>query len=336
MEAKLKGQYIVYRTGKDGTRFDWGLVKGESATEVTGVSEKGVPYDEQQPFDIRRKDVVAALGFRPNFGTAYGCRIEPFLRTVESEAWGSLHFFTKLSPEDKEKLKVGLTTVMKKLRHHGLQGFLPIDIEIRVTKGKYAGMYKHFGSPEKQDRMILHPSDWSSSAYVVAHEAAHGVWFNLLTAKQRAKWIELYHAYLTVAECDSETVKALRNDFCGQTEEHVRDFKGQLEEDEALVFELCIEHITSYHGLSIVNIDSLIDAESGDVLKKMWPTSKVLKTDWEYPISEYAAKSVEEFFAEALSFHLTGKQIPKKVRALLDATVQRCAGRKSFKFKGKQ
>jgi len=320
----MRNKYVVFASGKS---YSWGLVTRATETEVQGTVHKGMPYTEEV-FDIRVKDVVAVLGRRPPIGTAYGCYIEPWLYTVESPVWGDIHVFTKLDNETKTAVQKALGRAAAKLKSAGLTGFLPIDIEIRAPKGKYAGKYHWFSSPEKRDRMILHPADWSTGLYIVLHESAHGIWFNLMSKKQRAQWIALYHSYLTVTACDAETVRGLRDDFTGQSGEHVKDFRGQLAEDVAPVFDLCIEHVTSYHGLSVTNVDALIDADSGALLKPMWPTSKVLKTDYEYPISEYAMKSPEEFFAEAFGYHMSGTKIPKKVLALLETTLQRVAGRK--------
>lgn len=331
MKQFLKNQYVVYRTGPDGRRFSWGLVTSETDKDCQGINEKGLPYseDDDSRFDIRKRDVVAVLGRNPAFGAAYGCSIEPFVRTVESSAWGSLHFFCKMEDSDRDALKSGLARVHKKLSHHGLQGFLPIDIEIRNAKGKYAGSYRHTTSPDARDRMVLHPKLWENTPYLVGHESGHGVWYRLLTNKQQARWITLYHSYLTVTDCDSSVVKTLRDDFCGQSGEHVRDFRGQLDEDTAPVFDLCIDHITTYHGLSVQNIDKLVDAENASALRTMWPTSKVLRTDYEYPVSEYAMTKPEEFFAESFAFWLLGTKLPKRISSLMSEHMQRVAGRKS-------
>lgn len=331
MNTSMKGQYVVYRTGAEGKSTSWGLVDAETDTQAQGINEKSLPYKDGEQFSVHKRDVIALLGKRPHFGTSYGCRIEPFHRTVESEAWGSLHFFMKMEEEDKGHLKTGLSKVHQKLKKAGLTGFLPLDIELRNAKGKYAGSYASTTKPGVRDRMTLHPKDWSDSLYIVAHESGHGVWYCLMGPKARAQWVTLYHSYLAVTECDAQTVKGLRDDFCGQALEHVRDFKGQLAEEVAPVFDLCIEHITTYHGISVTNIDNLIEAEHGKFLKTLWPSARVLKTDYEYPVSEYAATKPEEFFAEAFAFWLRGTKLPKKVQSLMDTTLQRCAGRKSLK-----
>ena len=61
----------------------------------------------------------------------------------------------------------------------------------------------------------------------------------------------------------------------------------------------------------------------------MWPTSKVLKPDYEYPVSEYAMTKPEEFFAESCAFWLLGTKLPKKIAALMSEHMQRVAGRKA-------
>lgn len=325
----IVGKYVIYRVNDK--RCSWGIVKSETDIEVTGVDEKSLPYGEDQQFSARKKDLVAVLGVRPEFGSAYGCAIEPYLKTIESPTWGSIHFFYKLEPKDLTALKEGMLKVAKLLKKHGLLGILPLDVEIRRGKGKYTGKYKHFSDPQKRDRLLLHPKLWENTPFLVAHECGHGVWFQLMSAKQRARWIKAYHSYLSVGECDAQTVKTLREDFCGQQEERVSDFRGQLAEDVAPVFDLCISHITDYHGLTIRNIDNLVDAGSGSSLRSMWPTSKVLKTDYEYPVSEYAMESPEEFFAESFAFHLLGHTLPKRIKQLMDKTLQECGGRKSFK-----
>jgi hypothetical protein len=332
VQGSFLNQYVVYRADPQKNRLSWGLVTGENDTDVHGTNEKGLPYSEDQQFDVPKKHVIAVLGTRPHFGTAYGCRVEPFFRTIEHEAWGSIHLFRKMEKEDKLLLRKALGSTHSKLKREGLTGFLPLDLEIRNAKGRYAGMYKFTGKADVRDKMLLHPKVWNDPdqplPFLIFHEAGHGVWYRLMSVKQKARWIAMYHSYLKISDCDPATVKTLRDDFCGQSGEHASDFRGQLDSEEvAPIFDLCIDHITSYHGLSVRNIDNLIDADDGAVLKAMWPTIKVLKTDYEYPITEYAMTKPEEFFAEAFAFAMVGKLVPKRIAALMSSTLQRVAGR---------
>lgn len=325
----MKDQYVVYRSGEK--TCSWGLVTHTDGKNVSGIDEKGLPYVEgsDHMFEVPVKDVVAVLGKKPRFGNAYGCKIEPFLKTVEHGHWGSLHFFIRMADADKEKLKTSLNTVAKKLQRNGLSGFMPIDIEIRNPMGRWAGSYKFFPKEGERDTMKLHPKTWDQPDYLLYHEAGHGVWFRLMSKKAKAAWIELYHAYVKVAECNPRTVRTLKTDFCKQDTERVQDFRGQLDENDALVFDACIDHITSTHSLSVDHLNTLILSGRGAIVGSLWPTIQVLHTDYEYPISDYASTRPEEFFAEAFAYHFTGTQkLPDRIAKLLEKTLQRVAGRK--------
>lgn len=323
---ELKGKYVVYRHGERG--FRWGRVSGSDDKQMWGVNERGLPYETDSNFEVPLKDLVSVLGRNPVFGTSYGQKIEPFLKTIEVDGWGQLHLFVKLQDEDRDALKTGLKKALSKLKYHGLTGFLPVDIEVRNPRGRWAGMYQ-FQPKEERDTILLHPKAWQNVPLLLLHEAAHGVWFRLMGKKAKSKWIELYHHYVKVKDCDSRVVRELRTNFCGQDVEGIKDFRGQLEEDVVPVFDACIEHIQTHHSLNVKALDMLILSGDGKFVSNLWPTSQVLHTDYEYPVSEYAATKPEEFFAEAVSMYLTGTKFPSRISSLIENTLRQVAGRKA-------
>jgi hypothetical protein len=56
-------------------------------------------------------------------------------------------------------------------------------------------------------------------------------------------------------------------------------------------------------------------------VEDLWPEKDVDKNELNPIVSEYACKNPEELFAEAFSFSLVGKKLPKSVGKLLDKTL---------------
>jgi hypothetical protein len=289
-------------------------------TNGAGVLIASLPY-EPENLTFSDDDVVCNLGPRPEIGKAYGLKIEPFIRTVSISTWGEIHYFDRLSKKVRKEIQIQFTKAYRTLEKKKLIGFFPLKTEIRPKAGKYAGSYKYNGK-DKEDVFTLHPKEWTDIPYVVMHECGHGVWFRMLTNKQRAEWIRFYHTIVTHKEVKPETLSKLRRKLV-KGEDTINQFSKQLDEEVRPVFAQCLKFIHEKHNLNAKHLDTVL--EEGDDLKEFWPTSvlelKELKTD----ITEYATKSPEEFFAEAFAYHLIGKKLPKYIATRLDNTLAKVA-----------
>lgn len=299
---------------------------------VTGVGEgrfNGVLDHNRAyaPENVKYKmsSIVANLGKEPAPGAAYGCLIEPYRRSFAYKDWGDIHLHCKAEKGVQEAIRHGLDKTYATLKKLRLTSFLPIDIEIRPKKGPHAGSWTR-GKKDKRSVMVIRAREDCIPMYhqLVMHEAAHGIWFNCVPVSYKAKWIRLYHSYLRFANITVKDLEAVKESFFEQPQP-VREYIGQLEEEDAVLFKKILEWIRDNHRMTSRHLDEVILSGDMEFLEKVWPTYEMLVTGYEVAISDYAMKNVEEFFSEAVSFHLASKiKIPSKIAKAVDKTLQAC------------
>ena len=142
--------------------------KPKLAYVLNGKSRKAVLNDslctdEPINFTFDADQVMCALGDAPEQGTLYGVKVEPFLKTVETEKYGPIHFFRYMKPREKEALKTAMRAVYEFYQKNISVDFLPLNgLFIRNAKGKYAGSYKAMTrANEWKDQITFHPKDFS-------------------------------------------------------------------------------------------------------------------------------------------------------------------------------
>lgn len=312
---------------------DWIIVKQEQGKplliQVTDAKlKKG--YVERHRYDpdarestisYSSNDVVCVLGQEPQVGQAFGIKIEPYRRTVESKL-GPIHFYRKLKQPETEALKAGLKKARVALKNHGIK-LKPVDIEIRNKKGKYAGMYVP-ARAKHSDYVVLCPeilSDAKFNAYVALHEIGHVVWARHVPDVIKTKWLGLYAKRMIVKKVKQDELQTLANSITsyGQT---VHDYLREQasDEDRSLIKEV-MTYLKSKRHLDAHDV-RLMMANDPELLMQHWPTRAELLNS-KPDISEYSLKDVRELFAEAFSFHLTGKILPKDIVKAIDYTFQR-------------
>lgn len=314
-----QGDYVIGCEDKRNT-----LIQVSSVNDgmVYGHVDKNRAYTPQQA-EYKLKDIVAHLGRKPQPGNAYGCVIEPFVQTLVHPDWGNVHWFAWHSKDQKKSIKRALDNVAHKLKAKRLFGFVEagnLETEVRPPKGKYTGMYHYsIKKGENLDRMVLRPhSEEASMDYVIAHESGHGVWYRLLTQSQQARWIRLYHSYTKMLDFSPHDIRKLRDSYI-EDSVPLRDFRGQLEEAQVLLFDNLIGTLCANTRLTSRHLDTLAANQALDTIKDVWPKN-VEDSDFEIAVSEYGTKSPEEFFAESFAYWLVDKKLPKRIQAAMDKT----------------
>lgn len=303
--------------------------------KVTQVDNKAIHAVNEKDRQHKAEKVILSIhDILMNYGPdPHHKAVEVYRFSKVHPIWGDVHFFRRKDEEELNVLKAGLGKIGKALEKRGLLGFLPIEIDVRPPKGKYAGTYKFRPSKTEDvvDVMTLRFKDADSKVmpYVIAHEAGHGVWFRLVPKSMQIRWMRLYHSYLNLTEITEQDLEEVRANFMAEPMP-LKAYAKSLEEPFNDVFKKAMEWIVDNHSVSLRNLDTMVrnDSDVGiEFINSLWPSYTMLKSDHEIVISEYATKSVEEFFAEAFAYHLTGISLPSKVQALLDKTLQACAGK---------
>lgn len=315
-----EGDFVVAKVGKKNLCLK---VLSLNGTSFLAKPQKGLPYEDTENVELSRDSIIANLGPKPVVGNAYGAQVEPFLKTFEHTYWGALHYFTRLGMEERKLLNKALDKAVVTLGKKFKFNFLPIDIEICVVKGKYAGSW-HWSQKgdETTNKLKLRPdSGWGLShySYVLAHEFAHGIWYNMVTNKWKAKWVKAYSNTVKLSNTTDKQIAILLKNLTksGLTP---AEFYRDIDEDKQPLLDACIEYMSQYWLLDGKALTTLVTA--GESLEQYWPKSALELFDQEVPISEYANKNVEEFWAEAFAFIQTGKKVPKSITHLMEQTLQ--------------
>jgi hypothetical protein len=330
MQRFEKGDYAIGRSvDAKGSKPFLFKISGISKGVVSGVLEKNAHVQQlRKTVEVTTKDVVLGLGNDPYPGRVHGCDTSLLYRGRKThEAFGPLHWFYTPETEIGEKVVKAFDKSYKILKNNRLEFLVQPETciwEIQPYNGeKYAGMYKRSRDPEKNPhRFLIKPEiiEPVQFPYVVTHELAHHMHSEFATGKKlNAAWVRLYNTSIKVEAISKEKSLELLTNLCEQ-EDLPSDFKGQLAEDDAIVFKWIMKTITQQHKLTIKELDLLFEADCKDDIKALWPSRGVSKSDLEPVVSDYACKNVRELFAEAVSFKLVGKSLPKAVEALVEKT----------------
>jgi hypothetical protein len=206
------------------------------------------------------------------------------------------------------------------LKKFAVAGYFKVELEVRQPQGKYAGMYKHRPKGDT-DILIIKPDlTMDGLEYLIHHEYAHGIWYRMMTPKMRLSWVRLYHKYITLQEIKEKELQDILADL--EASGSVGGFLREAEENTKAQVKEVLKHILNVHGLNKSHLEMML--ENDESISEYWPSS-IEMSEKETCITEYARKSPEEFFAEAIAHKFTGRMLPKRVEELYEKTMSRLA-----------
>lgn len=306
--------------------------RGVGCVKVLGVSgsslvvrrEESKVENKRVSEDVESKDVLVNLGPDPKPGSVYGAHVEVFRGSAELEDWGYLHYYKRLSKETKSGMRKAFARAHVKLATLKLLGFLPLVIEIREPKGKYAGYYK-VKKDQEFDVVCLKPKMFNSGEIdvkeltgLILHEAGHAVMTRLMPHHVRSKWVGLYARYISAQNIAPKDLRQMLSDIEGG-----QSLASATNKD---VLKLCLSQIHHEHKLRKSDLTTILD--SGESIAPYWPTEPwKLREVAETPTTDYGMTNADEFWAEAFRIHLSGGKLPKRIARVMDTTLQACRGR---------
>lgn len=298
-----------------------------NAKSRRAVVEKTLHLDEPENITYEDENVLANLGANPVNGKVFGVDVTPYVRTINSKKYGPIHLFRNVPKKELKALRAALDKMFDKYDEVASTAFLPLHAtHVLPKKGKYAGCYiaKSKGS-EVMDVIKYHPetlADPIYNEYLVAHEFAHGLWYRCVPLDMRARWIKLYQKRMTLTAIKNNHLEELFSELA-RYEGTIRDYSKEVADDaEKLVIKEVFTYFKRYHRMSPTDVELLLTHDSGK-LGDMWPNRAML-TEGRADLSQYALTNVEEFFAEAVSYHMVGKTVPKDVKKALTSTFKKC------------
>lgn len=282
-----------------------------------GIRQDKFPYEENQ-VKFEAEEVVANYGKYPKPFIH-----EAFYKDFTHPAFGSVNFFMKVDKATKEEIETALTKCAKKLKQHNLDGFLPVNVEIRPSKGKMLGHYKTFKQEGELDVMALRPSTEHPLEETIYHESGHGIWKRLIHhRKAKAAWIREYSHHLEVQHLTSKDLKSLLNELLSASQT-ISDFKQGLSENDQMILREILSYIKKFHRLTVIDLNLLLESGDQDTVTDVWPCDTIaLSKIKANNISNYSLKSVEEYFSECLAFYLNGGKLPKHTAKLMAKTIE--------------
>jgi hypothetical protein len=298
---------------------------GLAFTQSKLLLEEGVEEDDtSKTIEFERKDVRACLGQNPPPGfEVFKCKLEFYEQTYKDINWGPIHFFIKIKdPREMKYIKEVLDKSYSRLKDKRATGFLPLSrVDLRIPKGKYAGSYNF--NTKKGDKITLRPQDLKDRSYlfyVIMHEAGHGVWFRCVPKDIKVKWILLFNKRVTVHETSSARLLSIAKAMVSY--ETIKDFiKDECDSEDKEVVKEALAYIKRIHKLSPLQLEEIVQTRGKKSILNYWP--KLANFGSVSPdTSEYAMESVEEFFAEAFAFYMTGKTLPKDISIGIEKTLK--------------
>lgn len=323
------GEYVIASAGDSGKNFLF-KVSGVDQGIIVGTLEKDSHVRAlRKTVEVPKKDIIVNLGRDPKPGKAYDCDLTALYKGRKThDVFGTLYWFYKPETEVGDRIVKSFDKCARILKQQRLDFTIQPESSIweiqKYKDEKYCGMYKRSRDPEKNPHRFLfrpemvEPKDY---AWVILHEHSHHIEREFLHSKSlRGQWVQLYNSTILVEDIDKKVCKELLDQFLGQ-EELPSDFKSQLDEENALALKWILKHIKQQHKLSIKELDVLFEAGFKDDIRDVWPVSGVSMNDLQPLVTEYATKNFRELFAESVSLHLTGVQLPKSVVSLVEKSL---------------
>lgn len=341
-----KGHYVVAQvTEEDGSRKKPQLLKVMSLSPdtltVIGRLEKD-PHLSDSTIEVKETDLLVDLGKKPQPGKVYGYDLAKLFRTTkEHDAFGDVHFFTTPDEKNLASFWRGLDRSALCFKKNGLSFLVSkanFVLEVVPKHGKYAGMYIHSGNPEKKLPRIqlsvgddtLATASVSSYTYVVLHEFAHMLDFQFLSEypEINSSWLTVYATSIGPRTVSKERTQELLKALV-KSGESLKGFYADLDEDGRSDFKLIIKWIREIKNVTPNDLSTLLTSRSDAalaVLDATWPSSIVRSKKLQPIVTEYACKSRRELFAESVSLYLLGKELPSKVRSLVEKSLSQARG----------
>jgi len=314
-----EGEYGVAKIEKS-----YRLVRGHKEGRVQLCDQKAALSGELDTFieESEALEVVANLGMKPSVGSVFGVKTERYYRQIDVPDWGMVYFFRSCPKEERAIFVKNLSIIGKRFKKLGIYPTKPFDTIVRPDlKSKYAGMYRHVRKDDKSDTIFFFPEDLRKDAkYLAAHELSHGTWFTCMEKEDRVSWIKLYTQHNDPTRYGGNRLTSIREGIseCGS----IGAYRKQAEPDEKDILKETIRYISRVQKVREHELEDLLASGEDLDLKKIWPSEPVWlhkHTPW---VTDYSGESAAELFAEAISYWITEKKVPKLVEAQILKTVK--------------
>ena len=303
--------------------------------EVVQAALEEHRHETVRTMEIPRASILMNVGPDPYPGKVYGYDLSYlYRRHVEVDPLGEVAVFCRTSKETVSHLREAAANLERRFKKLGLLQLLQDKVQFEIVSkeyaGKWAGMYtraRKEGQSHKiqvtLDKSRLETSSINTYEYVLAHEFGHHLHYQYVKAHTPldAAWIRAYQATVKPLAVPQDTVQSLLDALI--SERSVKGASGEIPEDWQPHFRRILREVRSSAGLGPRELDKLLEAQKDDDVKAAWPTSGLMLSEKHPSVTEYALKNYNELFAESFAFHVLGRELPKRIVKLMEASILR-------------
>ena len=255
--------------------------------------------------------------------TLFGNKLDPFIRAFNSKA-GRVNLFREANDKQLSVLKKAIDLIDDFMDKTGLK--LTFTIHIEEKRGQETGRYSLNGVEDGHDLMQLFMEDKDFNmtflTWDMFHEMGHGIMWRYMPKDYQSAWVRAYLEDVKVIEVTDNFLQKLCNDFIKS--------KGTYEganDQERMALDEVKEWIAETWNIDLEYVQVLVETEKGaEKLRSMWPKMTELTTQ-KPSVSEYAMKSVAEYFCESFSFSMIPerkRKLPERIVDLVEKTIKAC------------
>ena len=320
-----KDDWLVCRLSNTRRNFLMKVSAVDSGTIRGSLGKDFHIPNRRHAVEVVPRDVLLNLGPDPRPGKVYGVDILRPVGSKDSDDFGRITFFYKPSKDVGANLMDAFSKVAKIFKRQRLDFAIGEGVwEVMAPQGSKAGMYKRSKKPDlNPHRFLIHPELLPATEYpyVISHELAHHLHSEFMNnPKLNAAWIRLFNTSIKPTsiskEKSLELLKAMENhDGPPST------LGSTLSDDDTRAFRMILRVIQVYRSVSVKELDTLAESDDLDEIRDLWPKRAIPQRELEPVVSQYATKNYRELVAEAISFYLTGKKLPKEVTALVERSL---------------
>jgi hypothetical protein len=320
-----------------------GQLNKQFLVRITSVSKSGDTFrgmiengkDEGADIEAAVEDVKAYLGAHPDLGRVFSASTIRLVRVDSNAVFDSISWYWETEDELREKILKEVKVGYKTLKAKGLSylcDILTLSFE-RVPKALTAktiiGMYKgnRHKDSDRPDEIVLkwHPElPDGAITDTFYHETGHGFWNRAFNDALRARWMLQYVKSTTIDESFvQEDILAA----CKAMWEN--DLTASNEREEAILANVAAQ-LNSIYGLRWKDILLLYHTQPAKLrgLIKVVSAFGGCTSTRDTHITEYAGKTVEEYWCEAWRVFLSGRTLPESLEELMEDTYNHLKGQR--------
>ena len=311
---------------------------------ITSVSKSGDTFrgmiengkDEGADIEADVEDVKAYLGPHPDLGRVFSTSTVRLVRVDDNPVFGTISWYWETDEELRNQLLKEVKVAYKTLKSKGLAYMcdaFSLNFE-RLTRMPTAktmvGWYKtnrNKDTPDRPDTITLkwHPSlPEGTLTDIFYHETGHGFWYRAFTDALRAKWTLQYVKCSKLEDTYSEEdILAACKAAWGN------DLVAKDERDDSILAHV-LGNLSFLYGLRGQDVRLLYTTNPGKLRGLIQSVAQFagFECSRETHITDYAGRSVEEYFSEAWRVFLSGKALPDSLEDLMEETYEHLKGQR--------